>query len=426
MNPNNRTTMLILAAGAAALVAAPLTAREPEVRLEGSYAQPLVEARPAQGQRAASKTVIVEDDGENKVEVTIEGDRVRALLNGEEVPAERVKRRGGRIEIHDEDGRVVRTLSVPGAPGQAAPNQRGFRFFALPDQQGQEGQDQPQGPGGPAAGAQPPVMVGITMSDADPGLLEALGLESGIRVDRVVEGLPAEKAGVRAGDIIVAADGKSPVTGESFRAALRGKKPGDTIELRLFRRGQQETVRLELAPFDAERLRVVIREDGQDQGNAWGIPGTPGMPEIFAIPPGFDSAEARRQLERAREEIRKAIEKVRAEIESENLQGRVREQAERLVEELARVRESLREQVRGFREAPEGLRFRTPGAPVQPQAPQAPREPVAPREGRGEAREGQIEALRRENRELREQIERMNGRFDELMKRLDEMGPRDR
>jgi hypothetical protein len=413
MNRAMRISMLTLAAGAAAMISMPAGAGGPEEKkLEGSYSQPLGHTHAST--KGVSRITVVQNDGDTNVELTIEGDRVSATVNGEEIPAERIKRRGARVEILDAEGRIVRALTVPGAASAAGEpgGQRTARWFAMPEGQG----------GASAQAAQPPVMVGITMSDPDPGVLDALGLDSGIRVERVVEGLPAEKSGLRAGDIIVAAGGKSPVTADEFRAMLREKKPGDTIEVKVLRRGKQETFKVELAPFDADKLQVVARRDGDDPENyqqLWNFQGVPGMPQMFSIPPGFDSAEARRQLERAREEIRKAIDKVRQQIQDEDLQGRVREQAERLVEELARVRESLRDQARGFREAPEGLRFRAPDSPVPPAAPQA------PREGRGDSRELQIEILRRENRELREQLERMNGRFDELMKRLDEMSNRE-
>src|SRR5690606_17521171 len=108
------------------------------------------------------------------------------------------------------------------------------------------------------AAEQPRVMVGITMADVTEPLREHLGLKEGeaTMVDVVIEGLPAHRAGLRRGDVIVAIDGKTPATPEKLREALRDKEPGDTLELRIVQKGQEKTVRLELDKYKAEDLNI--------------------------------------------------------------------------------------------------------------------------------------------------------------------------
>lgn len=71
--------------------------------------------------------------------------------------------------------------------------------------------------------------------------------EQGFRIEQVVSGTPAEEAGLKADDEIIAIDGQ-PLEGfEHLRRALREKSPGDHMELEV-RREQQELV------FDVELI----------------------------------------------------------------------------------------------------------------------------------------------------------------------------
>ena len=60
-------------------------------------------------------------------------------------------------------------------------------------------------------------------------------LVEGIYIIAVDEFSPAEKAGLKIGDIIVKADGKSAKTLEELKAIKEGKKAGDTIKLEVVR-----------------------------------------------------------------------------------------------------------------------------------------------------------------------------------------------
>jgi putative serine protease PepD len=62
----------------------------------------------------------------------------------------------------------------------------------------------------------------------------------------VVDGGPAEKAGLRSGDVVVALDGEAVQSGDDVRAAVSAKRPGDTLEVEVRRGGDTETVEVEL------------------------------------------------------------------------------------------------------------------------------------------------------------------------------------
>jgi hypothetical protein len=68
---------------------------------------------------------------------------------------------------------------------------------------------------------------------------------SGVKFADVREGSPAGKAGFKAGDIMVEFDGKPIQNLYDFTYALRAKKPGDTVKVKVLRNG---------APIESEVL----------------------------------------------------------------------------------------------------------------------------------------------------------------------------
>ena len=70
----------------------------------------------------------------------------------------------------------------------------------------------------------------------------------GYAISGVVPGGPAEKAGLRAGDVIVQFDGQLIRSLADIEAALRKHKPGDKVRLVARRNGQQVEVEVTLAP----------------------------------------------------------------------------------------------------------------------------------------------------------------------------------
>ena len=68
-------------------------------------------------------------------------------------------------------------------------------------------------------------------------------------VERVVEGSPADRAGIRVGDIIVSVSGMRLEEGEQDLAgALLTKNVGDSIEVEIRRGNETITLRATLAP----------------------------------------------------------------------------------------------------------------------------------------------------------------------------------
>ena len=88
--------------------------------------------------------------------------------------------------------------------------------------------------------------VGIYGIDLDEATAIRNGLTKGIYVDSVVEGSCAEEAGIRAGDVIVAFDGKSVSTMDELNDIKNTKSVGDSVEVTFYRGNEEMTVTLVL------------------------------------------------------------------------------------------------------------------------------------------------------------------------------------
>ncbi len=79
--------------------------------------------------------------------------------------------------------------------------------------------------------------LGVTMDPLDPDDAIALGVEGGVLVSGVLDGSPAEQAGVRAGDVIVALGGRATENIIRLGNAIMLAEPGAETTIELFRSG---------------------------------------------------------------------------------------------------------------------------------------------------------------------------------------------
>jgi putative serine protease PepD len=70
--------------------------------------------------------------------------------------------------------------------------------------------------------------------------------EEGVVLADVVDGGPADRAGVEAGDVVTEVDGKAVESAADVRAAVTAKQPGDELTLEIRRDGSSQTIEVEL------------------------------------------------------------------------------------------------------------------------------------------------------------------------------------
>ena len=90
--------------------------------------------------------------------------------------------------------------------------------------------------------SKPILNLGIQIREIDSTTAKQHNLEEGIYVMAVDEFSPAEKAGVKIGDIIVKCDGKSVKTLKELKAIKDTKSAGDTINLEVIRNNKNVTL----------------------------------------------------------------------------------------------------------------------------------------------------------------------------------------
>ena len=90
--------------------------------------------------------------------------------------------------------------------------------------------------------SKPILNLGISIRTVDESLASQLKMEQGLYVVEVNEFSPAEKAGVKAGDLIVKVDGQRVKTFDELKEIKNSKNEGDSLKLEVIRDGKSKTM----------------------------------------------------------------------------------------------------------------------------------------------------------------------------------------
>jgi serine protease Do len=103
-------------------------------------------------------------------------------------------------------------------------------------------------------------VLGIAIDDVSPEDAQVAGLKTiaGVKVGgfNPPDDSPAEKAGMEAGDIIVAVDGKPVDRVSTLQRIVRRHEPGETVALDVMRYGTRKSFKVRLAEAPADELTV--------------------------------------------------------------------------------------------------------------------------------------------------------------------------
>jgi len=140
-------------------------------------------------------------------------------------------------------------------------------------------------------------MLGVTIQSVDADLAQSLSLPAarGAIVTSVANGGPAEKAGLKRGDVITAIDKQPVIDNNSLRNLVASKQPGATVDVTASRNGRDQDFQVALAELPDRQQTDSEDEDTSSTGAAgnqkFGLtlqPLTAAMAERSGLEPGDD------------------------------------------------------------------------------------------------------------------------------------------
>jgi serine protease Do len=177
--------------------------------------------------------------------------------------------------------------------------------------------------------------LGVVIQNVDQGLADSFGLPEpeGALVSSVEDNGPASKAGVKAGDVILALNGQSIQTSSQLPVRIASLMPGTTVNLTLWRDHAKRDVSVKLGSMGNEAvastqspqhqggsLGLAVRPltgDEQQQAHTHGgllVEGVSGPSEDAGIQPGDVVLAANGQRVASVEQLRGAVEKSRGHV----------------------------------------------------------------------------------------------------------------
>ncbi len=84
--------------------------------------------------------------------------------------------------------------------------------------------------------------LGIGVQDLTPQLREYFGTKDGVLISSVTNASPASHAGLKAGDVITAIDGRDVKSASDVRYALNDKRAGDQVKVTIVRDHKPQTI----------------------------------------------------------------------------------------------------------------------------------------------------------------------------------------
>jgi membrane-associated protease RseP (regulator of RpoE activity) len=119
----------------------------------------------------------------------------------------------------------------------------------------------------------PRAYIGVSLMNLSPELRDHFGApkDAGVMVESVQDDSPADKTGVKVGDIVLSVDGKDVKSPADLRNALREKKDGDSVRIEVLRGRARQTFVTNVKERETPRMLQFNELPG--------VIGTPGSPE---------------------------------------------------------------------------------------------------------------------------------------------------
>ena len=110
-------------------------------------------------------------------------------------------------------------------------------------------------------------MLGVSIQPVTADLAQGLGLKEarGVAISSVTPGGPADKAGLKQGDVILQVNGKTVNDANELRNMIASMAPGTDVTLTIARNGAEQQVHAKLGDLSSE-----LAQSGAGGGNAGG------------------------------------------------------------------------------------------------------------------------------------------------------------
>jgi serine protease Do len=122
--------------------------------------------------------------------------------------------------------------------------------------------------------------LGVGIQDVNDEMAEYYGVKGkkGVLVSEVFPGDPADKAGIKAKDIIIEVDGEKIETSRELTRIIAGLPVGEVIKIRAFRNGKEKTFKVKIAK--REEAEKIVRMSQHGEQVAFGVKVSNLTPEI--------------------------------------------------------------------------------------------------------------------------------------------------
>jgi len=97
--------------------------------------------------------------------------------------------------------------------------------------------------------------LGVYIQDLTPELAESMGIsiKEGVLVSEVIKNSPAEKSGIKRGDVILSIDNENVQTSKELQQKVLSKGVGKEVLIKLIREGQEITIKVKLEKMPEEK-----------------------------------------------------------------------------------------------------------------------------------------------------------------------------
>ena len=113
--------------------------------------------------------------------------------------------------------------------------------------------------------------LGVGIQDLDQDLKEYYGVDDGVLIAEVFEGDPADKAGIKANDIILSINGKPVASSRDLTRLIAGLDVDSKAEVEVNRDGKKKTFTVKIGRRDDDKLLASAKGQGGSVESELGI-----------------------------------------------------------------------------------------------------------------------------------------------------------